>query len=313
MSADAGEPDGTVQSWKVSLPCTRAEGEALASIADPLPDLDPAPVIMTSEPDPARPEEWRLDAYFEGEPDTAAIAAVAALAPSFAGTPAIGPVAEADWLTMSQAGLEPIRAGRFFVHTAAHADKVPADAVAFRIEAGRAFGTGQHETTTGCLVMLDRMRAQGALFGNIVDVGTGTGLLAFAAMHLWPHARALATDIDPVSIEVTQDNAAANGIALGHGPGRLGLVVADGMDHPLIAELGPYDLVIANILAQPLIELAPAIAAALDPGGSLILAGLLDRQADAVIAAYRRQGVRLADRAVRGDWPTLHLRKRRSY
>ena len=298
--------------WKLSLPCTRAEAEALAALDDPFPDMADPPVAMASEPDPAQPDAWRLDLYCVSEPDAAMIARARRLASSAARKrPTIERLAPADWLTLSQAGIEPIRAGRFFVHTAAHADAVPPGTVAFRIEAGRAFGTGQHETTTGCLLMLDRMKRQGARCHDILDLGTGTGLLAFAALALWPHAQAIASDIDPVSIEVTVENAAANGIRLGATRGRLGLAVAPGMAHPLLRAAAPYDLVIANILAAPLIALAPSVAAAIAPGGSLILAGLLDHQAGAVTAAYRRQGMRPAGRIDRGDWPTLRLRKRR--
>ena len=146
----------------------------------------------------------------------------------------------------------------------------------------------------------------------IADVGTGTGLLAFAAMSaVAVSAHALATDIDPVSIAVTADNADANGVALGDGRGRLALAVAEGVDHPLYAVMGPFDLVIANILAVPLIELAPTIADVLAPGGTLILAGLMENQAEAVASAYRRRGLRLAGRITLGAWPTLLMRKRR--
>ncbi|HET8613117.1 MAG TPA: 50S ribosomal protein L11 methyltransferase [Sphingomonas sp.] len=295
-------------SWKITLRCTRAEAEALAAAADLFPELDEPPVLNTLEPDESRPEEWLLEAYTEGRPDAATVAAVRALIPSAADAePRVGKVEARDWVTLSQEGLEPIRAGRFYVHTAAHADAVPADAIAFRIEASRAFGTGHHATTAGCLTMLDRLKRQGAHYRTIADVGTGTGLLAFAAMKLWPRAQAIATDIDPISIEVTLENAEANGVALR----RLALAVAEGVDHPLYEAFGPFDLVIANILAQPLIELAPSIASVLAPGGALILAGLLDSQAEAVTHAYRRQGLRLADRITLGDWPTLMLRKRR--
>jgi ribosomal protein L11 methyltransferase len=301
----------SAESWKVSLPCTKAEAEAIAEDIGALALLDEPPVVMTSEPDPARPDAWRLDAYFEGKPDKAMLAMLHALAPSAARMkPAAERVPAQDWLTLSQAGLEPIRAGRFFVHTAAYADTVPADAAAFRIEAGRAFGTGQHETTTGCLLMLDRLRRQGARFDDILDLGTGTGLLAFAALNLWPRAYALASDIDPVSIEVTAENAMANDVAIGGGRGALGLAVADGLDDALLQAGAPYDLIIANILAGPLIDLAPSIAEALAPGGTLILAGLLDHQAERVASAYRRQRLRLADRIDRGEWPTLRMRKR---
>ncbi len=289
------------------MPCTRAEAEALASATDPFPTLDEPPVLNTMEPDESKPEEWLLEAYTEGKPDATTVAAVHALVPSAARRkPKVEKVEEQDWLTLSQAGLEPIRAGRFYVHTSAHADAIPDEATVFRIEAGRAFGTGHHYTTTGCLMMLDRLKRQGARYGMIADVGTGTGLLAFAAMSLWPRAHAIATDIDSISIEVTAENAEVNAVDRE----RIALAVAEGVDHPLYRELAPFDLVIANILAQPLIELASSISATLAPGGTLILAGLLDTQADAVTNAYRREGMRLADTIRLGDWTILMLRKR---
>ena len=297
--------------WKVILPCTRTEAEVIADDIGQLALLDPPPTLMTSEPDPSRPDAWRLEAFFEGKPAAASLRLLQALVPSAGKTkPIVERVPDADWVTLSQAGIEPIRAGRFFIHTAAHAGAVPPDAVAFRIEAGRAFGTGQHETTTGCLLMLDRMKRQGARFDDILDLGTGTGLLAFAALALWPRARAIASDIDLVAIAVAAENARVNGVRLGHGRGQLDLVAAPGMAHPLLAAAAPYDLIVANILAGPLIALAPAVAAALAPGGALLLAGLLDHQAEAVISVYRRHGLRLADRIDRGEWPTLRLRKR---
>ena len=300
-------------SWKVTLPCTRAEAEALAGDVTPLALLDEPPVLMTSEADPARPDAWRLDAYFEDEPTAEMVAVLQSLVPSAAGAEAqVERVEERDWVTLSQQGLEPIRAGRFFVHTPAHRDTAPAGAVALEIDAGRAFGTGQHETTSGCLVALSRLKDQGVSFSNLLDLGTGTGLLAFAAMRLWPAARAAASDIDPVSIEVTQENAAINGVKLGLGPGQLELAVAAGLDHQRLRARAPYDLVVANILAPPLISMAPSVAAAVEPGGRLILAGLLDHQAEGVAAAYRRQGLMLSFRVEHGEWPTLVMRKRRA-
>ena len=130
----------------------------------------------------------------------------------------------------------------------------------FEIDAGLAFGTGQHATTAGCLAALDELERDGARFANIADIGTGTGLLAFAALALWPEAKCIATDIDPVAIDVARDNAAINRVKLGHGAGELLLAVADGMDSPLLSARAPFDLIVANILAGPLIELAPAFA-----------------------------------------------------
>ncbi len=298
----------SAESWKITLPCTRIEAEELASATDPFPGMDEPPVLNTMEPDETKPEEWLLEAYTEGKPAAAIIAAVQALVPSAKTLkPKVEKVEAQDWVTLSQAGLEPIRAGRFYVHTSAHADEIPADATVFQIEAGRAFGTGHHYTTTGCLQMLDRLKRQGARYRMIADVGTGTGLLAFAAMSLWPRAHAIATDIDPISIEVTAENAQLNRI----NEERLALAVAEGVDHPLYDELAPLDLVIANILAQPLIELASGIVETMEPGGTLILAGLLTTQAEAVKAAYRRQGMRMGDTIVNGDWSILMMRKRR--
>ncbi|MGN6269183.1 MAG: 50S ribosomal protein L11 methyltransferase [Sphingomonas sp.] len=298
-------------SWKLTLPCTRAEAEAIELDLEALARFEPPPVLMTSEGTPDDPADWRLDAYFEGKPDAATIAAIRALVPSAANAKtAPERVPEADWVTLSQAGLEPVRAGRFFVHTAAHAPSAEPGVRNFLVEASRAFGTGHHETTTGCLMMLDAMRRRGLRVDNLIDLGTGTGLLAFAAMHLWPRAYATATDIDPIAIEVTAENAETNGVRLGLGMGRLALTVADGTADPLVQRRASYDLVIANILAGPLIDLAPDIAAIAAPKSQLVLAGLLATQAGAVAQAYRRQDYRLTERLDLGDWAILRLRKR---
>jgi ribosomal protein L11 methyltransferase len=301
------------ESWKVTLPCTRDEAEGLKEDISPLALLEAPPVLMTSEHDPSRPEEWRLDAYFAEAPTAEMLAMLKSLVPSAGGAePAVEKVEERDWVTLSQQGLEPIQAGRFFVHTPLHRDSVPAYSIALEIDAGRAFGTGQHETTSGCLVALSRLKEGGASFSDILDLGTGTGLLAFAALKLWPAARAAASDIDPVSIEVTEENAAINAVRLGRARGQVELAVAAGLDHHLLRARAPYDLIIANILAGPLIELAPSVAEALAPGGRLILAGLLEGQAERVAAAYRRQGLMLSWRVERGEWPTLVMRKRKA-
>ncbi len=267
---------------------------------------------MTSEIDPARPHEWQLDIYFEDEPTADTIATAMHLVPSAAGAePEIIKLEDRDWVAVSQKGLEPIHEGRFFVHTPIHSNAVPADSIAFEIDAGQAFGTGHHETTAGCLALLDRLKASGRRFRNVADIGTGTGLLAFAALALWPRARAIASDIDPVAIDVAGQNAAINDVPLGKAPGMLELVSTAGLVHRRLRTRAPYDLLIANILAGPLINLAPAFGNAVAPRGTLVLAGLLDAQAEAVIAAYRRQRFRLAERLDRGEWAILRLVKRR--
>jgi ribosomal protein L11 methyltransferase len=295
-------------SWKLILPCTRTEAEAIEA-ADDLPGFADPPVLLTHEPNPRRPDQWQLEVFFPARPNAATIAAVEALVPSAASrTARIERIADADWVTLSQAGLEPIAAGRFFIHTAVHADAVPPEAIALRIEASRAFGTGQHETTAGCLWAIERLARQGRRFSRILDLGTGTGLLAFAAARVWPRAHIVASDIDPVSIEVAAENAAVNRVPLGRRAGQVELRIAAGLDDRRIAA-APYGLILANILAKPLIALAPEIAPALEPGGSLVLAGLLTSQAREVAAAYRRQGLRIERREERGEWTILQLRR----
>jgi ribosomal protein L11 methyltransferase len=288
--------ESSVETWKLTLPCTRAEAEAI----DAADDLAIDAVIMTTETVEDEVETWRLDAYSEHEPDAAMIAALQALVPSAAGTaPEIEALAAQDWVTLSQSGLEPLSEGRFVVHTSAHPVDPPEGGRAFLIDAGQAFGTGHHATTSGCLALLDRLSDRG--FANVIDIGTGTGLLAFAAAHLWPDARVMATDIDPAAIRVTAENAALNGIA------GIDLVVADGtLDDRVIAS-APYDLLIANILAGPLVSMAPEIAAIATPEATIILAGLLDTQREAVVAAFEACGCTLDAIDRRGDWTILHL------
>ncbi|MBW8755167.1 MAG: 50S ribosomal protein L11 methyltransferase [Sphingomonadales bacterium] len=287
------------RSWKITAFAPRPVIEsALVAHEDAL-DWDPDMVLAGSEIAEDRPDDWRLE--------------VAAVAGLFAGgAPAfeIEELPETDWVTQSQQGIEPIRAGRFHVHTPEHAPLAMAGIRDLTIPASRAFGTGQHATTAGCLAMLTHMKRQGVVVRNLADIGTGTGLLAFAALDLWPRALATASDIDAVCVGVVEENAALNGAAMGARPGELLVTIAAGMDHPLLAARGPYDLVIANILAGPLTELGPAFAEATAAGGSLLLAGLLETQEPALRAAYRRAGFRLAARLVNGDWSILWLRRR---
>jgi len=285
-------------SFRVTVAATRAQGEAIGEAGEMLPDA----VLVADEPDPHQPDAWLIHAYFEHQPTPAELGQVAALG---AGDPRVEQLCEADWVTMSQAGLQPIRAGRFTVHTPVHPPDP--DRINFEIDASLAFGTGQHATTSGCLEALDRLERGGARFGNVADIGTGTGLLAFAALALWPQAKCIATDIDAVAVAVARDNAAINRVRLGHAQGELLLAEADGMDSPLLTARTPFDLIVANILAGPLIDLGPDFAQALAPGGTLILAGLLDTQAAAVAEAYRAEGL-TGPAPSPAEWPVLVLR-----
>lgn len=295
VGAGAGR-DTCMTSWKLSLPCTRAEAEAI----DAAEDIAEGVVLMTTELEEDDREHWRLDAYLEAEPDAATIAAIHAIVPSAGDVaPQVEALPEEDWVTLSQHGLEPITEGRFVVHTSAHPADVPEGGRAFLIEAGQAFGTGHHATTSGCLAMLDRMAAQS--FARVIDIGTGTGLLAFAARHLWPQAEIVATDIDPRAIVVTRENAELNAVD------AVDLIVADGTLDDTIVARAPYDLVIANILAGPLVSMAPELAAIAAPRATIILAGLLDTQRSDVVAAFAACGCALEETDRRGDWTILRL------
>ena len=300
-------------SWKLLALAPRAVIEAALLAHEDADDWDPEIVIAGSEVAEDCPDDWQLEAWLPRKPvreDTAALAALfGGSAPRFA----TERLPETDWLTTSQTGLEPIRAGRFHVHTPEHPPLHAPGIRDYTVPASQAFGTGQHATTAGCLTMLSAMKARGVTIRNCADIGTGTGLLAFAALHLWPRALATASDIDAVCLGVIEENARANDVALGGRAGALTILVADGMDHPLLAARGPYDLIIANILAGPLIDLAPHFAQALVPGGHLLLAGLLESQEAQVRSAARRAGLRIAERLVIGDWSILWLRQRSAY
>lgn len=303
------KPESGEESWKACLPCTRAEAEALTE--DSLFDAgsDSVPTVVTREIDPARPDEWSIDVYFASKPTTAMLRAVSALAPSAAITPVLEKLDDEDWVTMSQQGLEPLRAGRFHVHISTSAPLNDPALHNICIDAGQAFGTGHHETTLGCLETLDHLKGRGKVFRNIIDVGTGTGLLAFAARHLWPHAKILASDIDPVAVEVGRRNADLNDIPMGHGRGAVRLLQSNGLNAIGIQRRAPFDLIIANILAGPLVSLAPQVAAAARPGTTLILAGLLSGQKNQVLHAYHKTGFRLRATRLENEWPCLILVK----
>lgn len=297
-------------SWKITVYAPRPVIQAALTAHEDVFDWDADIVIAGSEIAEDKPEDWQLEAWLPRKPARADKAAITALFADGQPELLIEKLPDADWVTLSQAGVEPIDEGPFHVHTPDYPPRAEPGIRNFVIPASQAFGTGQHATTAGCIAMLAHMKAQGTIVRNLADIGTGTGLLAFAAMHLWPSARAIASDIDTVCAPVVLENAHSNGVAIGDGSGALTMVVAAGMDHPLLAASAPYDLLIANILAGPLTELAPAFAGAVAPGGSVLLAGLLETQEPAVRAAYRRAGLRLAARMVRGDWSILWLRRR---
>ena len=268
----------------------------LSELLDP-----PADAVSLTKDEPAEADAasgWRLHAYFEEAPDRDAIDAALAAAGLALPAPAAEVLADRDWVAHALEGLGVVRAGPFVVfgsHDAARADALPGHKI--QVEANRAFGTGHHPTTEGCLTMLARQEATRP--ARVLDLGTGSGLLAIGARRLWPDAAILATDIDAPSVAIAAENAELNGAR--------GIAVrrADGVDGG-VREAGPFGLVLANILAEPLIALAPDVAAVLAPGGRVILAGLLARQEAGVTAAYEAAGLAVADR-VGAAWPVLLL------
>lgn len=297
-------------SWKITVFASRKRVQAALLAHEDALDWNPEVVLSGCEIAEDRPNDWVLEAWYGEQPGKSEQQAVRALFGKRAPRLVVEKLPDENWVTISQQGMEPIRAGRFYVRTPDFPPLGTPGVRDFAIPASQAFGTGHHATTAGCLAMLSAMKARGLIARNIADIGTGTGLLAFAALDLWPRALATASDIDTVCIDVVVDNACANTVPMGAGAGELTVLAADGMAHPLLSARGPYDLLIANILAGPLKELAPDFARAVVPGGSILLAGLLETQEQAVRRAYRMAGFRLAARLVHGDWSILWLRRR---
>lgn len=298
------------ETWKITGRAAKPDVQAALLAHEDVEDWDPELVISGHEEAADRPQDWVIEAWYPRRPGKAQKSAIAALFAKNAPRLTAKKLPDEDWLTRSQEGAEPIDAGRFHVRTPEYPAPADPQRIDIVIPAGQAFGTGQHETTAGCLAMLDAMKRRGVLATNIADIGTGTGLLALAALRLWPRSLMTASDIDPVCLPVIEDNAARNAQRMGARPGEVLMVVAPGTDHRLIRARAPYDLVIANILAAPLIELAPDFAEVTMPRANLLLAGLLRDQEEAVRRSYSRQGFRLAARLVRGNWSILWLRRR---
>ncbi|WP_397543785.1 50S ribosomal protein L11 methyltransferase [Roseovarius salis] len=281
---------------------TTLNGQAAAeALGEDIERMTPAPTGVGTFEIEDGSGRWEVGAYFDDKPDEAALALLAAI--HGANPFAVSELPEVDWVDKVRRELTPVEAGRFFVYGSHDADKVPEGAEALLIEASMAFGTGHHGTTQGCLLALDRLAREGMTGGRVLDLGCGTAVLAMAAARIWP-GTVLASDIDAVAVEVARANVAANGLA-----GRVDCVEVGGLDHPQIAAAAPFDLIFANILKAPLIALAPDITDALAPGGQVILSGILNEQADEVIAVYKGAGNNLADRAEIGEWTTAVMQK----
>ena len=225
------------------------------------------------------PDTWDVSVYPAGDDREAVVKIIANALPDLSFEERDLP--DENWVARSLEGLKPVRAGRFVVHGAHDREAVTAHNVAIEIEAGEAFGTGHHATTASCLLAIEKQLQRGTP-GRVLDVGTGSGVLAIAIAKRCP-ARIVATDIDPVAVRTARENARANGVFP-----RIRFARADGLEHPLIAASSPYHLIVANILAEPLRSLAPSIARNVRREGTVILSGILNRQELSVLAAYRR-------------------------
>jgi ribosomal protein L11 methyltransferase len=277
--------------WKASATLPKERAASAAALVELTP---PAPQAVLIAEDPFGPEAT-VEALYAEPPDTSFLSELLGVRVTAV------PLPDQDWIRLSQEGLPPVRAGRFFVYGAHDAGRIPAGVIPIRIEAGLAFGTGHHETTSLCLSALSLRARRRPAPRAVLDLGCGTGVLAIAAAKLW-HAPVLAADIDPVAVAVTRENARANGASPG-----IRTIVADGLDHPDIRAGAPFDLVLANILAGPLTRLAPSLAPVAASGGTLILSGLLRWQEKLVLGFYLSRGLRLVRALRQGPWSALVL------
>jgi ribosomal protein L11 methyltransferase len=281
---------------------SKTEAERLASALEQDETLAELPVGVGEAPDSV----WQVTIYLSGEAEKAEIAALKGAAKAL-GMPAAGfsveRLPDTDWVAKSLEGLKPVRAGRFLVHGSHDRARRRTNDIAIEIEAGQAFGTGHHGTTAGCLRAIDRL-ARSRKIRNALDIGTGSGVLAIAIAKV-AKAPVLAGDIDPVAVGVARDNIRLNGVA-----NYVCAVIAANLKKRGFGVRVPFDLTVANILAGPLMGLAPGIARALAPGGTVILSGLLPEQRARIVAAYRGQGLALARSSILDGWLTLTFTRR---
>lgn len=264
---------------------------------------EPAPDALTVFEN--GPASWRLEAYFNDGLHGRDLAQELAVYITDALPPFISDaVPDLNWVAMSQEALPPVYAGRFIVHGSHDCHRVPRSPNSILIDAGEAFGTAHHQTTLGCLLAIDRL-TRTEDFQTILDIGTGSGVLAIALARVLPKAEIIATDLDRQSVIVARENMRINGVG-----NRIAVTQADGVRHAWLRQSKPFDLVIANILAGPLIMLAPQLARTVRRAGTLVLSGLLIHQAAEVIAAYRAAGFHLISHDRISGWSTLILRRR---
>jgi ribosomal protein L11 methyltransferase len=246
-----------------------------------------------------------VEAYYAAPPPPLdAMAALLAGQGAELGPPSLDEIAEANWVALSQAALPPVRAGRFVVHGSHDRARFAMRRGAIEIEAGEAFGTAHNATTVLCLEALDGL-VRRRRFARVLDLGCGTGVLAIAAARALPEASVFASDDDPVALGVARENAALNRLG-----SQIAMTLATGLEHPALRQAKPFDLVLANLLPGPLVELAPAMRRAISRRGVAVLSGLLDHQAREVAATYVAAGFHLLRRRQSAGWTALVLEAR---
>ena len=291
-------------SYKLIWTGARAELEAIETAISELydPAADAASLTKADAIEEDGDTAWQLEAYYAGPPQLDALSAFLA-EQGIDNAPAMEELPDIDWVAHALEGLGVVTCGRFVLYGIHDADKLPDTdgVVPIRIDANQAFGTGHHPTTAGCLEVLDTLADMAPR--NILDLGTGSAVLAIAARKIWDGS-ILASDIDAKSVEIAAENAALNQVS------DIRFVTAAGFDHDDIAAASPYDFIFANILAGPLAELAPAMADHTESGATVVLAGLLARQEQDVIAAYDTADFDLARRHAHETWPVLVMTRR---
>lgn len=302
IDARAAAEEGGPRLCRIRLTAPAAAMPALLERLEPL--ADAVSVFEQAVDEADEPIAFEVDLWLATRPDPAVYRAELARACTGLGLvlPDPLPIDEAPpetWLEAARLRTAPLRIGRFFVHPDP-CDPVPPGTVPILLEAGLAFGSGEHATTRGCLEAIDRL-ARTHRYARVLDLGCGSGILAIAAAKA-RRCRAWAADNDPIAVRVARENVRRNGVA-----DRVRVLLSEGLDRTALRRAAPFDLVLANILADPLIALAPRIARALAPGGRLVLSGFLDRQAEAVAAAYRAQHLRPVERIDHAPWVTLVL------
>jgi ribosomal protein L11 methyltransferase len=291
--------------FTVSIQCPTDLSEDQVGCFLPVLEDDALATSMTREGN-IHTGAWRVEGWFSDKPDEAALSTKIAVIAASMGVSdngfsvTVAPVPEVDWLEHSYRQFPAFAVGRFFIYGSHHDGNVPDGLDGLQIDAATAFGSGEHGTTAGCLEALQDLQKQGAAFKNVLDMGTGSGILAIAAWKLW-RCPVLAVDIDPESVIVAARHRDINVVSAD------GMVCVEGstFDQTDIAARQPFDLICANILAAPLKDMAHDLCNVVAKGGFIVLSGMLNDQADSVRECYEREGMTFSNALKRGDWTTL--------